>query len=469
VTRPTYSRLFASQQQNGLDRSTLSALSDVLADDDAPLAARDDSRIPAGYTYFGQFIAHDVSFDDTKGLPLTTLDPTEVRNARPNGLGLTSVYGNGPAEWHQELFQNDSIRLRQGPASSSAGIVGYDLPRLETGEALIADERNDETVAIAQLHACFITFHNRVADHLAKANGGRVSFDMVRTTVVQHFHSVILHDYLWRLIPTEIYLDVMNNGRRLYYPDGIRQGECLQLPVEFSHAAFRFGHAMIRAHYRWNRTIAVTPFEDLPKQTKRNGPPDFVSLHPDWIIDWRNFLDFSPLAGLKARRTLNFARKIDVSVSTALRNLPRGERQHGEPANLPARDLIRGQALLLPSGQDAVQELRDRFDIYAPQLGAGDFERIHNERMKALLTDAALSRHTPLWLYVLTEAELLSHGECLGPLGGRIVMEVLHALIDASVVSILREKDWRPTVPSHHRDFFTLPDLVAFSGMKYDM
>ena len=89
VTRPTYSRLFAARQSNGPDRSTLAGLSEALADDDAPLDARDDSRIPAGYTYFGQFIAHDVSFDDTKGLPLTTLDPTQVTGAAADQLNST--------------------------------------------------------------------------------------------------------------------------------------------------------------------------------------------------------------------------------------------------------------------------------------------------------------------------------------------------------------------------------------------
>jgi hypothetical protein len=283
--------------------------------------------------------------------------------------------------------------------------------------------------------------------------------------VTQHFHSVVLHDFLWRLVPDDIHRDVLRNGRKLFHPSGVTPGIVLKLPIEFTHAAFRFGHSMVRARYRWNRIIAIATLNEIFLKGARNGEPDFRQLHPDWIIDWRNFLDFSGHFGTHARKRINYARKIDVSVAQMLANLPKGERQHGEPASLPGRDLIRGQALGLPSGQVAARQLRDHFGLDVPELRPQDFALLHNEAVGSMLNHGPLSEHTPLWLYLLAEAELCSNGEQLGPVGARIVMEVIHALIEATPRSILSDPNWKPQLPASQADRFTLPDLVEFAGM----
>ena len=436
--------------------------------EDTRLFARDDSRTPSGYTYLGQFIAHDVSFDSSKGLPGTHTEPSEVINKRHLGLALGSLYGAGPDSSDCALYQKDGIRLCVGKPSIAADIVGFDLPRSDSGNALIADERNDEIVAISQMHACFIAFHNNVADYLeSSADIATLEFQAVKKTVTQHFQSVVLHDFLWRVIPDDIYNDVMKNGRTLFHPDGVPGGAKINLPVEFTHAAFRFGHSMVRSQYRWNRIISIARTGELFTHGSRNGPDGFRRLHPDWIIDWRNFVDFSGLAGTAARKAINFARKIDVSIANTLGNLPHGERQHGEPASLPARDLIRSQALGIPSGQSLTRQLQEHFGVYVPEIKPGEFTLLHNEAVKSALQNNDMVDHTPLWPYLLAEAELRSNGEQLGPLGGRIVMEVLHAQIEACPVSILTQTNWRPRLPSLDKIRFTLPDLIAFAGMTF--
>lgn len=461
-----YCRLFGEDMGPVLDITALEQLGAALVCDNVPARDRGDSRIPAGYTYFGQFIAHDVSFDSSKGIPSGCVEPAQIANDRSEGLVLASIYGQGPESPDRHLFADDGVSLRLGRERRSNRMRGHDLPRDETGRAIIADERNDETVAIAQTQVCLMAFHNRVAEFLkARAKAEPVRFSDVRKMVVQHLQSAVLHDYLWRLVPDEIYFDVVNNGRKLFHPHGLKRGDRVELPVEFTHAAFRFGHSMVRAQYRWNKTIAFSTLEQFLQNTARNGGNEFQQLHPDWVVDWRNFLDFSGIAGIEARKDINFARKIDTALTDLLAGLPEGERAHGEPPNLATRDLLRGRSVKLPTGQEAARQCHRDFGVYVGQLVAGDFANINNENLKSVLRQHGFDQQTPLWLYILAEAELEQVGERLGRLGGRVVMEVLHAVLEASDLSILGSQDWRPVLPSHRSDRFDLPDLVAFSGM----
>ena len=71
---------------------------------------------------------------------------------------------------------------------------------------------------------------------------------------------------------------------------------------------------------------------------------------------------------------------------------------------------------------------------------------------------------TPLWYYVLKEAEARTQGERLGPVGGRIVAEVLLGIIDADPESYRAvDRSWRPSLP-HTGAAFGLGDLLAFAG-----
>ena len=77
----------------------------------------------------------------------------------------------------------------------------------------------------------------------------------------------------------------------------------------------------------------------------------------------------------------------------------------------------------------------------------------------------SFAEHAPLWYYVLREASLRADGRRLGPVGGRIVAEVLIGLLEGDPFSYLRvEPGWRPTLPSDRPGEFTMPDLLRFAG-----
>jgi len=231
-----------------------------------------DSNIPAGYTYLGQFIAHEITFDTSKGLPevlpesVTDIDSLE--QGRTPSLDLDSLYGT--EEVRSYLFEEDGIRLRVGktekdpfPIDPIQNSYYNDLPRrvdLPPGisdrpskpqEALIGDPRNDENLALAQTHVAFIRFHNAVVDYLMKEKGfpaDDVLLSVARKMVIQHFQSIVLQDYLPRIVDEEILASAI---ARKDAPEFFKVGRGQEpfMPVEFSAAAFRIGHSMIRAKY----------------------------------------------------------------------------------------------------------------------------------------------------------------------------------------------------------------------------
>ena len=69
---------------------------------------------------------------------------------------------------------------------------------------------------------------------------------------------------------------------------------------------------------------------------------------------------------------------------------------------------------------------------------------------------------TPLWFYILKEAELKQGGLRLGDVGSRLVVETFHGLVEGSAYSILKETDWKPCLPAQHPDRFTMNDLLRF-------
>jgi hypothetical protein len=79
------------------------------------------------------------------------------------------------------------------------------------------------------------------------------------------------------------------------------------------------------------------------------------------------------------------------------------------------------------------------------------------------LRAAGLDTQTPLWYYILKEAEVLNSGLKLGPVGSRIVAETFVGLIEASRTSVLADRAWRPTLPSLvSGSSFTMADLLLF-------
>ena len=135
----------------------------------------DNPRIPAGYTYLGQFVDHDITFDPTSKLRGHN-DPRTLANFRTPRFDLDSLYGSGPKDqpflydWSSE--RHPGVKLLVG-ASSGEGSITADLPRNAQGRALIGDARNDENLAVSAMHAAFLKFHNAILD-----NGAASSFKL---------------------------------------------------------------------------------------------------------------------------------------------------------------------------------------------------------------------------------------------------------------------------------------------------
>jgi hypothetical protein len=142
---------------------------------DAPKDGKDDeeSGIPALYTYFGQFIDHDITFDPASSLQRGN-DPAALIDFRTPAFDLDNVYGRGPDD-QPYMYDADGLSFLLGdPISGSFDTKARDLPRNNAAirRALIGDPRNDENAIVSQLQGLFLRFHNRlVADHPGTAFG----------------------------------------------------------------------------------------------------------------------------------------------------------------------------------------------------------------------------------------------------------------------------------------------------------
>ena len=326
----------------------------------------------AGYTYLGQFIAHDLSWDKTGDVPKGPVSPASVEQGRSPFLDLDSVYGDGPDSPDSRLYNSDQVNLQVGTTAPS--VFGdanrsyeNDLPRdKENAEnprrAVIADPRNDENLAVAQVHVAFLRFHNSVAAALS-LDGlfGKDLFKETRRKVIKHYQWIVLYDFLPKIIDQSVLRDVLENGPRHFKLKDPRKPF---MPVEFSLAAFRLGHSLLRDSYEWNR-VFQSPFRgdlrradlfDLSRLTGFSGNMDGTSLTlPSyWIVDWTRFFDFSGFNGIANNPKPNYSGRIDTTLASALKLMEGFLTQISDPQfrSLGVVDLIRGSRLGLPAGQD---------------------------------------------------------------------------------------------------------------------
>jgi len=396
----------------------------------------DSDTIAAGYTYLGQFIDHDITFDPTSQLGRAN-DPDALHDFRTPRLDLDSVYGSGPRDqpylydWGDDA--HPGVKLLIGPVGRGPA----DLPRNAHGTALIGDPRNDENVIVSQLHLLFLKFHNRVVDHLAaQPLDGDALFEEAQRLVRWHYQWVVRHDFL----PTVVG-DALTFERGLFGAD-----DRPFMPVEFSGAAFRFGHTMVREDYVLNDDSGAVPPFRLARG-KRAGSQHLGGFRPlaqDLVIQWARFFD---VPGEKNQ--VQMSMRLDTSLETVLKKVP------PDGKALARLNLQRGRALGLPAGGDVAEALGvPRLTKAQLKLGA--------------ITDAdartALEEATPLWYYVLREAGTEGiGGRHLGPVGGRIVAEVLIGLLEADLSSYLRHyPDWRPELPGADGDF-KIGDLITIA------
>jgi hypothetical protein len=418
-----------------------------------------DSAIPSAYTYFGQFVDHDITLElqssEIRKLGDPTLKPLSlpevhdsIKNKRSPTLDLDSVYGatsDGmpvPRTCAEMVVASCSITNDRPP---NRGIFN-DLPRKPSApkspdidrEALIGDGRNDENLILSQLHVAFLHAHNAL---VARSH----TFNEAKKKLVQHYQWLVIHDFLMRIADKEIVKEILRHGNGVYRPSSCD----LYMPLEFSVAAFRFGHSMVRSQYVYNVNEGAATLEDLFSLTAFSGSLGTYEQIPEhWIIEWKNFLDGGH----------NVARRIDTRLVEPLFRLQdiSGQPLSGIMGSLAIRNLLRGYLLRLPIGQRVAAAMG------LPALSPQDIERAAATPEQAeVLREAGFLEQTPLWYYILAEA---SSRYTLGPVGSTIVAEVLIGLIRWSDDSILGEPGWKPTLGATP-GIFTLKDLFLLGGV----
>jgi hypothetical protein len=406
------------------------------------------SRLFAGFTFIGQFLDHDITLDTTP-LNLQREDPNATVNFRTARYDLDSVYGRGPADDPQLYEPNDPDRLLL-----KANVNGVlDVPRDDNGNAIIGDKRNDENLIIVQFHKAVIQFHNKIVEY-ARAQGMRKEWvlETARRLTRWHYQWAVIHDFLPRfvgdgLVGTNgaVYKEIAGKSPVInlsYYKPTNKDGRPF-MPVEFAVAAYRFGHSIIRPFYVINDTGPVDVFGPSGGHNLNGGRP----IPSDLVMDWKNILP--DLGNPDARKP----RKIDTKLSIPLSNLPGSAVPPPDPTiNLAVRNNRRGKKVGLPSGQQVAKAMRVT-PLSNSALG---------------LTESGWGGEAPLWFYILKEAELPPYnGEQLGPVGGRIMAEVLVGLLQRDPNSYLYlDPSWKPTPPIANPTTgkFAFADLLKYAG-----
>jgi Animal haem peroxidase len=409
-------------------------------------------RLFAGFTFIGQFIDHDITFDNTP-LDLQLADPDARVNFRTPRYDLDSLYGRGPAQEPQFYDPADPDKLLVTPNVNRVP----DVPRGSDGQAIIPEPRNDENLIIVQLHKAVAQFHNRIVDH-ARSQGIRREwvFETARRLTRWHYQWAVIHDFLPRFVGDElvgpngaVYKEVAGRPPVInlsYYRPTNKDGRPF-MPVEFAVAAYRFGHSLIRPFYVINQLTldrgGVPVFGQDPGFNLNGGRP----IPEDLVMEWKNILPVDP--NFPARKP----RRIDTKLSLPLTSLPESVVPPPDlAAHLAVRNTLRGKHVGLPSGQQVARAMR---------------AKVLSNATLGLSSDPGWGGEAPLWFYILREAELPPYNtERLGQVGGRIVAEVLVGLLQRDPNSYLYlDAAWKPAPPiAPVTGQFTFVDLLRYAG-----
>lgn len=471
-----FGRMFPTLDALKVDDAPLKELADAMKDPNPGSAEGNNATVPAGFTYLGQFVDHDITLDFTS-IGEKEADPFATENFRTPALDLDAIYGLGPDGSRQLYARNlpDFSGKGSGPKfvfsdtvpggpGNLATVHPNDLPRSPEGFALIGDHRNDENLVVAQTHLAMLKFHNKVCDLVAKPGmSGSDIFREARRIVTWHYQWMVLHDLVERVTEKGIVARILDEGRKFY-----RFKKFPYMPVEFSAAAYRFGHSMVRERYSHNRIFTtggpgnIATLKQLFDFTGLSGiivgrlagslPPGLFglpALPSNWIIDWRRYHE----TGTNPSDVpINASRKIDPFLIPQLHDLPGGD------GSLPFRNMRRGVILGLPSGQDVAKKMRIKNPLTPEEIATGPDGAVAKKH--------GLHKKTPLFYYILKEAEQRGKGERLGPVGATIVAEVFVGLVHGDHTSYLwrKGKTWKPELPARTPGTFTMADLLRFVG-----
>jgi hypothetical protein len=422
-----------------------------------------NSTIPAGYTYFGQFVDHDITLDVSSSLSAVT-NANTIDNMRSPTMDLDSVYGRGPGlDPFLYVFPSGgpatAIKLKVGSNSATGpggpssfngpgGMLAQtnrDVPRMAgTNTAVIGDPRNDENLIVSQFHHAMLRLHNAVVDLLLLASFPGDIFAEAKRITTHHYQWAVMNDFLVRVCGAATVSAAMAS---VVAP----VGSTFRMPVEFAVAAYRFGHSMIRDNYWVNFNFPQATLGQVFSFIRNPLLPVFSN----WVVDFNAYFD----TGLAVVPVHNLARKIDSNIAMGLESLPGFA---GMMAVLAARNLARGHALELPSGQG----MAGQFGI-APMTAAQLTSGLPAPEVALLNSNGGvLLNKTPLWYYVLRESAVLQSGNRLGPVGGRIVAETFVRMLKRDAGSYINAVGgFVPFLPSAVDGQFTVGDLVNFAGV----
>jgi hypothetical protein len=413
--------------------------------------------IPAGFTYLGQFIDHDITFDPTSSLEQQN-DPEAIRNFRTAAFELDSVYGCGPQVMPYLYDPHDPRKLRLGRDRADLPRIGKPLgaPSTYPEIAIIGDPRNDENRIVSQLHTAFLNFHNEVVD------SQKVDFRQAQELVRWHYQWIILKEYLPLIVDKEILEDVLRKGRRFYQ----WKGPDPYIPVEFNVAVFRFGHCQIRKRYNINSTPMATQLLILPDLNGHRpvNKEDEVEWPLFFSVDGSRPQFSMPLGPFLAEPLLALPPELFPSERTTHRDPldpARGIRANRPELSLAYRDIRRGQSFEVPSGHEIAtqMEIPKQQIIPAESIWGPMAERLKRAGSKY---DLRLDTPVPLWIYVLCEAERIGEGKHLGPVGSRIVSEVFIGLLEGDFESFrAKQPEWKPTLGRNND--FGIADLLRLA------
>ena len=427
----------------------------------------DNPEMTVGFTFLGQFLDHDITFD-TQKLDLT--DPPKP-NLRSPFFDLDSVYGGGPSA-DPLLDEDKRLYDEDMPAKLRLDLnAPRDLPRDSTQRAIIADPRNDENVIISQLQLAFLKFHNLVVDHILKQHPELIDhpgelFEEARRTVRWHHQYIIVNQFLKATLDSEVYEQVKEKGPTVFLPSPNPQ-----MPREFQIAAYRFGHSQIRPGYKINIGFGAPIFDAALDARDDNDPNTPLDTDPNDLrggrraprrfVEWDTFFDFGtqevgikdghPVVQPKVKRN----KRIDPFISSPMFDLPFGPGLPGPEDHirtLAGRNLERHLQHHLASGQ-----------AIAGALGFPPLTPAETAELEPL----NFHQSTPLWWYILKEALVQQKGRRLGKVGSRIIAEVFFGLLLSDENSYWStDKNWKPTLPQRNGTIgenFTMTDLLTFA------
>ena len=473
--------------------------------------------IPSGYTYLLQFVAHDLVHS---AIPLSVSGSLDAgtANARRAPLRLETLYGSGPVG-SPHIYALDApnddrrTKLRLGrmrwkenepvtgcpfrdiARTRAENVTGIDRSiagvRVALTEALVADPRNDDHAVMSQLTALFALLHNALIDLLRRQerNSGPNGqfgaaykrFLCAREAVTLIYHNILRNDLMRRVIHPAIYAAYSGPS-----PDFIDRPESSrglptgdwEIPFEFSHGAFRFGHAMVRHEYCIN-DLSIQDLYSTLEKTSANDPVN-MPLDETWMVQWSRFFEIN-------ENKPNFSRRIGPYLSDALGNdqiFPAFDET--ERVGLLYRDLLGAgiagmwsvdaliaeianrkpqfiaMSRLLADRAYRVGQLRDWL-VAAPAYGALTAEDIET-----------LSNDPPLPFFILFEAMQQTEGLQLGLLGSIIVAETIFGALAsapqsaaggtlADQLDLISREFYLTNVLQEIPEISSMAELVAFT------